>query len=177
MKLQEMSTRDLLDLHNTLADTPAGPKSFATKTKLIARIESIAADKNISIASFEHPEAASAVEQYMQPQTETTEEAEAASEDKKAPTGKGIGRLARELLLDPGAYPHAIIAEMVNARIVGARATARSIRWYACKMRKQGTEVPPRRRDRFASIYVEDANAPAGIETVKPTNASNRQFV
>ena len=45
MKLEEMPTKELLDLHNRIADKPAGPKTFATRTKLVARIEQIAADK------------------------------------------------------------------------------------------------------------------------------------
>jgi hypothetical protein len=146
MKLQEMSTKDLLGLHNTLADTPAGPKSFATKTKLIARIESIATDKNVDLASFEPPKAAAAVEPHKQPQVKATEAADASPEAEKATTGKRIGQLARELLLDPAGYPHVTIAEMVNARIAGARTTAKSVTWYACRMRKEGAEVPARQK-------------------------------
>ena len=55
MNLQEMSTKSLLALHNAIADAPAGPKTFATKVKLIARIEQIAADKDIDLASSGRP--------------------------------------------------------------------------------------------------------------------------
>ena len=64
----------------------------------------------------------------------------------KQPNGKGIGRLARELLLDPAGFPHGVIAEMVNAQIEGAQASAKSVRWYAHDMRKKGATVPERQR-------------------------------
>lgn len=62
----------------------------------------------------------------------------------------GVQRMARhqarELLMDPAGYPHGVIAEMVNARIEGAQASAKSVRWYAHDMRKKGTTVPERQR-------------------------------
>lgn len=144
MKLQEMSTKSLLELHNILADTPAGPKSFATKAKLITKIESVAAAGNIDLASFCPVTADEVAEQDMLPQAESAETAAGTSETRRKSTGKGIGQLARELLLAPAGHPHAVIAEMVNVRIKGAQATANSIRWYACKMRKEGLPVPSR---------------------------------
>jgi hypothetical protein len=42
--------------------------------------------------------------------------------------GKGIGHLALELLLAPASYSHRAIAEMVNARIDGTKAAAKSVR-------------------------------------------------
>jgi hypothetical protein len=144
MNLQEMSTKSLLDLHNSIAQPPAGPKSFATKSKLIARIESIAAAGDLT-ALF--PTTASkVVGQDMQPEAGATETAGGVSKTDKTRTGRGIGHLARELLLDAAGYSHTVIAEMVNAHIEGAQATAKSVRWYACKMRKEGTKVPERRR-------------------------------
>lgn len=142
MKLQEMSTKSLLDLHNSIAKASAGPKSFATKTKLIARIKSIAAAGNLDLAPLCPAMANEAVKKDVQPKAEAAEAADNTSETGQ--TSLGIGRLARELLLDPAGYPHAVIAEMVNTRIEGAQATAKSVRWYACKMRKEGAEVPVR---------------------------------
>jgi hypothetical protein len=162
MELHEMSIKSLLDLHNELVEKPAGPKSFATKAKLIARIESIAANRNIALASSEQPKVDSAVEQHMQSQTENTAATDASPELKKASGGKGIGRLARGLLLDPAGYTHAAIAEMVNARIEGAQATAKSVRWYACRMRKEGTDVPARRRTTGKMIGADAVAEPAG---------------
>ncbi len=52
MNLQEMSTKDLLVLHNRIADKAAGPKTFATRSKLLDRIGSIVEAKNINLASF-----------------------------------------------------------------------------------------------------------------------------
>ncbi|WP_287952706.1 hypothetical protein [Diaphorobacter sp.] len=146
MNLQEMSTKDLLALHNEIADKAAGPKSFSTKAKLLDRIESIAAAKNIDLASFGQPKAAEVTEPHAQPQADAVETTEAPTETEKKPSGKGIGRLARELLLDPAGYPHAEIAARVNAAIPGAKATDKSVRWYAHAMRKKGTAVPERQR-------------------------------
>ena len=146
MNLQEMSTKDLLALHNEIADKAAGPKTFATRSKLLDRIESIAAAQNIDVASFGQSKAAEVTEPRAQPQADVTEATEAPTETEKKPSGKGIGRLARELLMDPAGYPHAVIAEMVNAQIEGAQASAKSVRWYAHEMRKKGAAVPERQR-------------------------------
>lgn len=146
MNLQEMSTKDLLALHNQIADKAAGPKTFATRGKLLARIEQLAAAKNIDLASFGQPQAAEVTEPHAQPQADVTEATEAPTETEKKPSGKGIGRLARELLMDPAGYPHAVIAEMVNAQIEGAQASAKSVRWYAHQLRKAGSSVPSRKK-------------------------------
>ena len=146
MNLQEMSIKDLLALHNEIADKPAGPKTFATRGKLLERIGSIIEAKSIDLASFGQPKAAEVTEPRAQPQADAVETADAPTETEKKPVGKGIGRLARELLMDPAGYPHAVIAEMVNAQIEGAQASAKSVRWYAHDMRKKGAAVPERQR-------------------------------
>ena len=146
MNLQEMSTKDLLALHNQIADKAAGPKTFATRGKLLDRIGSIVEAKSIDLASFGQPQAAEVTEPHAQLQADVTEATEAPTETEKKPIGKGIGRLARELLMDPAGYPHAVIAEMVNAQIEGAQASAKSVRWYAHEMRKKGAAVPERQR-------------------------------
>lgn len=146
MNLQEMSTKDLLALHNQIADKAAGPKTFATRGKLLDRIESVAAAKNIDLASFGQHAEPEVTEPHAQPQADVTEATEAPTETEKKPVGKGIGRLARELLMDPAGYPHGVIAEMVNAQIEGAQASAKSVRWYAHDMRKKGVTVPERQR-------------------------------
>jgi hypothetical protein len=157
MKLEEMSTKDLLALHNRIADKQAGPKTFATRGKLVARIEAIAADKNLDLASFGRPQTPEAPVPSTQPQTEATESPEAHPETVKAPRGKGIGALARQFLMDPAGYPHALIAAMVNAQVDGAQATDKSIRWYANDMRKKGIEVPPRQKAHPADMDVEQS--------------------
>ena len=146
MNLQEMSTKDLLALHNQIADKAAGPKTFATRGKLVARIESIVEAKNINLASFGQHAEPEVTEPHAQPQADAAETTEAPTETEKKPSGKGIGRLAHELLMDPAGYPHAVIAAMVNAQIEGAQASAKSVRWYAHDMRKKGAAVPERRK-------------------------------
>lgn len=146
MNLQEMSTKDLLALHNQIADKAAGPKTFATRGKLLDRIGSIVEAKNIGLASFGQHAEPEVTEPHAQPQADVAEATEAPTETEKKPSGKGIGRLARELLMDPAGYPHGVIAEMVNAQIEGAQASAKSVRWYAHDMRKKGAAVPERQR-------------------------------
>ena len=146
MNLQEMSTKDLLVLHNQIADKAAGPKTFATRGKLLERIGSIVKAKNIDVASFGRSTEPEVTEPHAQQQADAVETSDAPTETEKKPSGKGIGRLARELLMDPAGYPHGVIAEMVNAQIEGAQASAKSVRWYAHDMRKKGTAVPERQR-------------------------------
>jgi len=164
MELQQMSTKSLLALHNAIADAPAGPKTFATKAKLIARIEQIAAAGSIDLASFRQGTEPEVTEQRAQPQAEAAETTEAPTETEKKSSGKGIGRMARELLMDPEGFPHGDIAEMVNAAIPGAQATAKSVRWYAHDMRKKGVEVPPRRKQLTEGIDSVTVVEPAGDE-------------
>lgn len=51
--------------------------------------------------------------------------------------GRGIGKLAERLIIEHPDWIYRRIAEEVNARIEGAKATDKSIRWYASKMRKR----------------------------------------
>ncbi|KXG17002.1 hypothetical protein LT17_01589 [Pseudomonas aeruginosa] len=139
-----MTFADLLALHNQLALKPAGPKTFASRARMIERIRKLAADKNIDLASFGQPAEPEVTEQRAEPQADTVEAADAT--ETKRPRGHGVGELARRLLMDGSGLPHAVIASMVNAEIPGAAATAKSVRWYACKMRKQGVTVPERQK-------------------------------
>lgn len=169
MTLEEMSMKDLLVLHNKIADKPAGPKTFATRGKLVARIEAIAADKNIDVASFGQPQQPETAVPSTQPQAEVIESPDAQPETVKAPLGKGIGALARQLLMDPVGYPHRLIAAMVNAQLDGAQATDKSVRWYANDMRKKGIEVPPRQKAHPADMDAEQsAEAMKTVRVVEP---------
>jgi len=166
MKLEEMSMKDLLALHNRIADKQAGPKTFASRGKLVARIEAIAADKNIDLASFGRPQQPEAAVPSTQPQAEATE-APKATEAKQR--GKGIGALARQILMDPVGYPHGLIAAMVNAQVEGAQATDKSVRWYANDMRKKGIEVPTRQKAHPADMDAEQsAEAMETVRVVEP---------
>lgn len=50
--------------------------------------------------------------------------------------GRGIGKLAEMLVVEHPEWSYRRIAEEVNARIVGASASERSVRWYSYRMRK-----------------------------------------
>lgn len=106
MTLEEISMKDLLVLHNKIADKPAGPKTFATRGKLVVRIEAIAADKNIDVASFGRPQQPEATVPSTQPQAEAVESQDAQPETVKAPRGKGIGwlKIPRSIVKAPGCF-------------------------------------------------------------------------
>lgn len=88
--------------------------------------------------------------------------------DREEAGGKGIGRLVRELLLDPVGYPHAQIAARVNATITGAKATDKSVRWYADAMRKKGLRMSGGERgQRFNDLFVDIAAPPKRNETAE----------
>jgi hypothetical protein len=122
-----------------------------------------------SLASFGQGTGPEVTEQRAQPQAEAAETTKNPTETEKKPSGKGIGRLAREFLMDPAGYPHALIAEMVNAQIEGAQASAKSVRWYAHDMRKKGIEVPPRQKVHAAEMNEEEsAEWLATVTVVEP---------
>ena len=166
MTLEQMSMKDLLALHNRIADKPAGPKTFATRAKLVARIEHIAADKNIDLSSSGQPKKPKATAQRAEPKAEATETPDATEKKQR---GLGVGALARAILMDPAGFPHALVADMVNAQIEGAAATAKSVRWYANDMRKKGVEVPPRQKHHPADMDEEQsAEALSTVRVVEP---------
>jgi hypothetical protein len=152
MELELMSFKDLLALYNSMSEKQAGPKTFASRARMIERIRKLAADKYIDLASFGRPQQPEAAVPSTQPQAEATESPEVVKtfglipEQTPAVRGLGVGALARQLLLDPAGTPHANIAAEVNRRIAGAHATDKSVRWYAHRMRKDGIEVPPRQK-------------------------------
>lgn len=161
MKLEDMPTKELLALHNRIADKPAGPKTFATRGKLVARIEQIADAKSIDLVSFGQPKKHKAIAKRAQPKADVVETSEATE---KKPRGLGVGALARQLLLDPAGYPHRLIAAMVNAQVDGAAATDKSVRWYANDMRKKGLDVPPRQKHHPA--YMDEQESADALSTV-----------
>jgi hypothetical protein len=59
--------------------------------------------------------------------------------------GRGIGRLAERLIVEHPGWTYRRIAEELNARMEGARASEKSVRWYASRMRRLGTSSTKRR--------------------------------
>lgn len=163
MKLEEMSMKELLSLHNKIADAPAGPKTFATKAKLLARIASIAEAKGIN---DEPPADVADSEPRTEPDAAATSASASDAAQGKKKRGLGVGELARILLMDPMGYPHAVIAGLVNAQIAGAAATDKSVRWYAAKMRKEGIEVPPRSTAKVFPAFMDEKQSMQWLKTV-----------
>lgn len=60
--------------------------------------------------------------------------------------GRGIGRLAEQLIVEHQDWTYRRIAEEVNTRIEDAHASEKSVRWYASKMRRRGEEISLGRR-------------------------------
>lgn len=165
MKLEDMSSKELLALHNRVADKPAGPKTFANRSKPIDRIRSVARTKDLDLGSLSQPRKRAASAADSTPGAESAESPEATGKKR----GSGVGEFARKLLLHPAGYPHALIATMVNQQIEGARATAKSVRWYACDMRKMGIDVPERQKVHAAEMdEQQSAEWLASVNVVEP---------
>ncbi len=149
MALEDMSMKELLALHNQKADKPAGPKSFATKGKLIARIEVLNVKESLNLALSGQVIEVEASKQRIEAPADVVEKPSITTKTTLADTapksGKGVGELARHLIMDVRGFSHEQIAEMVRAQIPGSNTTAKSVRWYACKMRKEGLEIPKRK--------------------------------
>ena len=60
--------------------------------------------------------------------------------------GRGIGRLAEQLIVEHPDWAYRRIAEEVNGRIKGATASEKSVRWYASTMRRRGEKTSPTSR-------------------------------
>jgi len=50
--------------------------------------------------------------------------------------GRGIGKLAEWMIVEHPDWPYRRIAEEVNGRIEGAKASEKSVRWYASRTHK-----------------------------------------
>ncbi|GAB6141175.1 hypothetical protein JCM14076_19040 [Methylosoma difficile] len=162
--LVEWSMKELLELHNKLSpDKPATIKTFATKVKLIARIEQIKAANPISVnmdegAIFLPSKLTEATEEHIEQRIEVVEDELAAPETpkkavKKAKESKPLAEpklkgptiksVAEKLILNPAGYPYKVIVEMVKAEIE-CNTTIGCVSWYANKLRKAGVKVPER---------------------------------
>lgn len=85
----------------------------------------------------------------------TAEGQTGAAESPKAPPaaapsrrGLGVGALARSLIVEHPEWTYRRIAEEVNARVEGASASEKSVRWYSHQMRRHGAEGTTRVRTR-----------------------------
>lgn len=93
---------------------------------------------------------------FQWPQTHSVAEVEpisepSASKQPQGPAssrGRGIGKLAERLIVEHPDWTYRRIAEEANARIEGAAASEKSVRWYASRMRKRGDSAPDRRREK-----------------------------
>lgn len=168
MTLEKMSMKELLALYNRIADKHAGPKTFGTRAKLVARIRQAAAAKNLNLIDPNKPQTIAVATGTAAPRGGAPK---VSGTPQTKSGGKGVGYLARAILMDPAGYPHALIAKLVNAQIDGAAATDKSIRWYANDMRKKGVDVPPRGRLHPAmmdEVQSEDAMSTATVVQPAP---------
>lgn len=177
MNLEQKTFAELLEIHNSLADQKAGPKTFASRAKMIERITKLAEAKNVDLASFRQDADDEVTDSRMEPQATDTSAAELPTETKKK-RGQGVGDLARLILMDPMGYPYTLIAAMVNAEIPGATASPKSIAWYASKMRKAGIEVPPRKKHFSADLNEKESiEWLKGVHVVGDSNGGGRGHV
>lgn len=143
MNLEDKSTKELLALHNGISDVPSGQRTFATKYKLVARIRSLAAAKNIDLELHAKTGAPAGSSEKQEPGKGSP-----ADQEPKKRKLRGLG-IARMFTMDRSSHPHSLMSAMVNPQIPGATATEKSLRRYAAK-REEGMEVP-RRPKAFAA--------------------------
>ncbi|WP_222910017.1 hypothetical protein [Pseudomonas sp. DNDY-54] len=168
MDLRQKTSAELLEIYNNLAEKKAGPKTFASRAKLIERITKLAEPQGVDLTTFRQSEVVEVPDEHIEPQADRTETPEDQTETKKK-RGRGVGELARLILMDPMGYPYKLIAAMVNAEISGATASSKSIAWYASKMRKAGIEVPERKKTFSADMdEKESAEWLQGVKVVSP---------
>lgn len=91
-----------------------------------------------AVAAYEKAEELVAKYGFDRSEFTWPEKPKAASKTKSEP--KGVGKLARDLLLKHRDWSHQRIADEVNAAL-GSKASAASVAWYAAKMRKDGLKV------------------------------------
>jgi hypothetical protein len=126
----------LLDKTEANGCTPGEADAAITKARELVRHYKL--DPSI----FRWPEKPSAIETGPTLEPTVSKQPPAATSGR----GKGIGKLAERLIVERSELSHAQIAEEVNRQIAGAKATSKSVRWYASQMRKQGQAIPQRRR-------------------------------
>jgi hypothetical protein len=108
--------------------TPGEARSALAKARELADRYGFAPD------DLRWPVATSDDSEVERPQSEP----EAVQEPSRRARGRGIGTLARELILEHPDWTYGQIAEEVNSRIEGARSTPNSVRWYSNAMRREG---------------------------------------
>jgi hypothetical protein len=67
---------------------------------------------------------------------------------KRSP-GRGISKLAEQLIIEHPDWIYRRIAEEEDGRIDGAKATEKSVRWYAGQARRNGRMDKDRRPSRY----------------------------
>jgi hypothetical protein len=125
----------LLDKTEANGCTPGEADAAVRKARELVR------QYKLDPGAFQWPQIPSATEAEPTSASELPKQSPAAT----AGRGKGIGKLAEQLIVQHPDWSHAQIAEEVNRRIEGAKATSKSTRWYANQMRKRGDGVPSRR--------------------------------
>jgi hypothetical protein len=108
----------------------------------VAKARELVKQYKLDPGAFRWPQTPSAVESEPTSVSESSKRSPATAPSR----GKGIGRLAEQLIVEHPEWSHAQIAEEVNRRIEVAKATGKSVRWYASQMRKQGQIEPVRKR-------------------------------
>jgi hypothetical protein len=63
-----------------------------------------------------------------------------------ASRGKGVGKLAERLIVERPDWTYAAVAAEVNRLVDGAKASEKSVRWYASRMRGRGLVVARRKK-------------------------------
>jgi hypothetical protein len=136
-KTKKPSARELplvkLRIAALLDKTEANGCTRGEASAAIAKARELVRQYRLDPGAFRWPEKPSVAE------AEPTSEPSVSKQPRAAASshGKGIGKLAERLIIEHPDWTYRCIAEEVNARIEGAKAADKSIRWYASKMRKR----------------------------------------
>ena len=70
------------------------------------------------------------------------------------------------MLAYPSGTPYENVAMLVNHFVLGAKATAKSVSWYAGRMRRERVDVPKRAAVGSVCVWIEDPpTASGGLQT------------
>lgn len=125
-----------------LKKTVANECTIGEATAAFEKAEELVAKYQFDPGSFRWPQKPSVAENEPMPGPKPPRSPRSSVSSR----GLGVGRLAEQLIVNQPNWSHAEIAAEINRRLNGARATAKSVRWYASRMRARGEEVPNRRK-------------------------------
>lgn len=127
-----------------LAKTEANGCTPGEAAAATVKVEELIAKYKLDPAAFRRSPTASAPSGTPTSRSRSPKASSAAASSR----GRGIGKLAEQLIVEHPEWTYGRIAEEVNLRIEGASASEKSVRWYSNQMRKRGVQHTQRAKSR-----------------------------